>query len=70
MVIQTSIKDKEDLDLLCNTLNAEAGRFMYTDQHLRNVLLRAQAAIVALENELNETGTMLEGALDSIGRYG
>ena len=54
MIIQTSVKDSEDLDLLCNTLNAEAGRFQYTDQHLRDVLLRAQAAVVALEELLND----------------
>ena len=54
MIIPTSLKDEEDLDLLCNTLNAEAGRFMYKDTRLRQILLRAQAAIVSLEALLQE----------------
>lgn len=48
-VIKTTAKDEEDLDLLCNTLNAEAGRFLYTDKHLYCVLIRAQAAITQLD---------------------
>lgn len=48
MIIETSVKPEEDLDLLCNTLNAEAGRFLYSDPHLYQVLIRAQAAIQSL----------------------
>lgn len=50
MIIHTNAKVDEDIDLLCNTLNAEAGRFMYNahDRHLYYVLLRAQAAITTL----------------------
>ena len=55
MIIETAIKAEEDLDLLCNSLNAQAGRFLYSDPTLRNYLLRAQAAISSLcemlENE-------------------
>ena len=42
---------KEDVDLFLNTLNAEAGRFKYSDQYLSMVLLRAQAIISALVSE-------------------
>lgn len=56
MIIRTSIKDNEDLDLLCNTLNAQAGRFLYSDPHLYAVIIRAQAAIVALEEKLDVIG--------------
>ena len=42
---------KENVDLFLNTLNAEAGRFLYSDQHLYRVLLRAQAIISALVSE-------------------
>lgn len=45
MIIETAIKPEEDLDLLCNSLNAQAGRFLYSDPALSNYLLRAQAAI-------------------------
>ena len=48
MIIETAIKSEEDLDLLCNSLNAQAGRFFYSDPDLRNYLLRAQAAINSL----------------------
>ena len=42
---------KEDVALFLNTLNAEAGRFKYSDQYLSMVLLRAQAIISALVSE-------------------
>lgn len=45
---------KEDVDLFLNTLNAEAGRFLYSDQYLHKVLLRAQAIISALISEKSE----------------
>jgi len=54
MIIETFAKSEEDTDLLCNTLNAEAGRFFHSDPHLRCVLLRAQAAIVSLEQLVND----------------
>lgn len=50
MVIQTSIKE-EDIDLLCNSINTQAGRFNYSDPYLRQLLLRAQAAIVLLADK-------------------
>ena len=52
--IQTWEKDNEDLNLLSNTLNAEAGRFRISDKHVYYVLLRAQAAIEALRTMLRE----------------
>lgn len=52
MTVQTAIKE-EDVDLLCNTLNAEAGRFNYSDPSLRMVLLRAQATITALAEKID-----------------
>lgn len=48
LTIETAIKQEEDLDLLCNSLNAQAGRFKYSDPVLRCYLLRAQAAINSL----------------------
>lgn len=48
MIIETAIKYEENLDLLCNSLNAQAGRFLYSDPDLCNYLLRAQAAINSL----------------------
>lgn len=34
-----------DLDLLCNSLNAEAGRLRQTDIHLSRLLLKSQGVI-------------------------
>ncbi len=55
--------NKKDLDLLVNTLNAEAGRFLYSDPHLYKVLIQAQEAILTLSdktrifcNDLNRDG--------------
>ena len=48
LTIKTALKQEEDLDLLCNSLNAQAGRFLYSDPALRDYLLRAQAAINSL----------------------
>jgi len=56
MIIKTSVKSEEDLDLLSNTLNAQAGRFLYSDPALYYAILRAQAAIDALTRMLNEKG--------------
>lgn len=47
--------DHEDLDLLCNSLNAEAGRARRQHQvQLSFYLLRAQAAISRLRERLEE----------------
>lgn len=54
MIIETFARPNEDVDLLCNTLNAQAGRFMHSDYFLYCVLVRAQAAIVTLANRLKE----------------
>lgn len=62
VLISTSVKDIEDTDLLCNTLNAQAGRFLYSDQHLRYALLRAQAAINYFVDEF----TKLQESTDNI----
>ena len=37
-----------DINLFLNTLNAEAGRFKYSDKHLRDVLLKAQQIIATM----------------------
>lgn len=54
IIIETAINPEEDLDLLCNSLNAQAGRFSYSDPALRNYLLRAQAAISRLREMLED----------------
>ena len=54
MIIQTSVKEEEDLDLLSNTLNAEAGRFLYSDHNLYCVIIRAQMAIAELQRLLEQ----------------
>ena len=57
MVIKTTIK-KEDTDLFKNTLNAEAGRFLhYDNSRMYYILLRAQAIITELENQLKAQGS-------------
>lgn len=66
MIIETSVKPEEDLDLLCNTLNAEAGRFLQSDPHHYRVLIRAQAAIqtlVELLDNANDFSEELKGML-------
>ena len=54
MIIETALKSEEDLDLLSNTLNAQAGRFLYSDLALYYAILRAQAAIDTLTRMLEE----------------
>ena len=55
MILNTFARDDEDTDLLCNTLNAQAGWCLLSDDaHLRQlyyVLIRAQAVIVELCNQ-------------------
>lgn len=53
MIIETAVNQEEDLDSLCNTLNAEAGRFLYSDNHLYCILIRAQMAIAELSKLLD-----------------
>lgn len=52
-----------DLDLLCNTFNAESGRFKYSDPHLSTVLLKAQSVINQLRNE-GETGINMSNMIE------
>ena len=54
-VINTAIKEDEDLDLLCNSLNALAGRLQRIDNsNAYFFILRAQAAIDALRDMLDK----------------
>ena len=53
-VIKTAIKDEEDLDLLCNSLNAVAGRQKRLGNDDYIYTLRAQHAIEALRKLLDE----------------
>lgn len=47
--------DIEHLDLFLNTLNAEAGKYLYENQHLHELLIRAQNVITLLREE-NQNG--------------
>ncbi len=69
MIIETAIKPEEDLDLLCNSLNAQAGRFKYSDPALRNYLLRAQAAINSLCEMLESKERTCKGIKSGAGNF-
>jgi hypothetical protein len=45
MTIRIFSDQEEDLDLLCNSLNAEAGKYCESNPCVSEYLLRAQAAI-------------------------
>ena len=66
MIIETSMKPEEDLDLLCNTLNAEAGRFLQSDPYHYQVLTRAQAAIQTLAELLDNANEFSEELKDML----
>ena len=40
-----------DIMLFCNTLNTEAGRFLYSDPHLHDILLKAEEIIMNMFEE-------------------
>lgn len=66
MIIETAVNPEEDLDLLCNTLNAEAGRFLYSDPHHYRVLIRAQMAITEFSKLLDSANELSDELKDML----
>lgn len=65
MIIETAMNPEEDLDLLCNTLNAEAGRFLHSDNnYLYCILIRAQMAIMELTKLLDSANELSDELKD------
>ena len=61
MTINTPLDENVDVDIFMNTLDAEAGRFLYSDPDLRMVLLRAQHVINVLKNEVEKDEQIIAG---------
>lgn len=67
MIIETAMNPEEDLDLLCNTLNAEAGRFLHSDNnYLYCILIRAQMAIMELTKLLDSANELSDELKDML----